>query len=110
MKARGGMLGVILVVALLGYGVLSGQLSPGQILDELLGGGGGGGMPPAAQNAPSAEAASRQLSELRVRPALVNVVGELQEAFYVLLNTFSFFEHFFGNWVLAIACNVPTTR
>jgi hypothetical protein len=67
-------------------------------------------MPPAAQNAPSAEAASRQLSELRVRPVLVNVVGELQEAYYVLLNTFTFFEHFFGNWVLAIACNVPSTR
>ena len=105
------MLGVILVVALLGYVVLSGQLSPGQILDELLGGGGGGGgMPLAAQNAPSAEEASRQLSELRVRPVLVNVVGELQEAIYVLLNTFNFFEHFLGDWVLAIACNVPSTR
>ena len=69
MKARGGTLGIILVVALLGYGVLSGQLSLGQIIEELLGGGGGGETPPAAQNAPSAEAARRQLSELRVRPA-----------------------------------------
>ena len=76
MKARGGMLGVILVVALLGYVVLS-VPERGQIVDELLGGGGGGGgMPLAAQNAPSAEEASRQLSELRVRPVLVNVVGE----------------------------------
>ena len=60
---------MILVVAVLGYGVLSGQLSPGQLLDELLGGAGDGGMPAAAQNTPSAEAARRQLSELQVRPA-----------------------------------------
>jgi Protein of unknown function (DUF1524) len=69
LKARGGVLGVILVVALLGYGILSGQISPEQLIDELLGGGGGGEMPATAQNTPSAEAARRQLSELRVRPA-----------------------------------------
>jgi hypothetical protein len=69
LKTTGGVLGVILVVAVLGYGVLSGQLSPAQLIDELLGGGGGGGMPTAAQNTPSAETARRQLSELRVRPA-----------------------------------------
>ncbi len=57
MKARGGVLGAILVVAVLGYGALSGQLSPWQLLDELLGGAGGGGMPTAAQNTPSAEEA-----------------------------------------------------
>jgi hypothetical protein len=34
LKARGGVLGVILVVAVLGYGILSGQLSPGQLLEE----------------------------------------------------------------------------
>ena len=69
MKTTGGVLGVILVVAVLGFWVLSGQLSPAQLIDELLGGGGGGGMPTAAQNSPSAETARRQLSELRVRPA-----------------------------------------
>ena len=69
MKARGGVLGVILVVAVLGYVALSGQSSPEQLLDELLGGAGNGGMPTAAQNTPSAEAARRQLSELRVRSA-----------------------------------------
>ena len=68
MKARGGALGVILVVAVLGYGLLSGQLSPAQLIEELLGGAGGGGMPTAAQGTPSVEAARRQLSELRVRP------------------------------------------
>lgn len=69
MKTTGGALGVILVVMVLGYGILSGQLSPGQVIEELLGGGGGDGMPTAAQNTPSAEAARRQLSELVVRPA-----------------------------------------
>ena len=70
MKARGGVLSVILVVALLGYGILSGQLSPGQLLEELLGGGDGGDtMPAATHDTPSAEAARRQLSELQVRPA-----------------------------------------
>ena len=69
MKARGGALGVIIVVVVLGYGLLSGQLSPWQLIEELLGEAGGGGMPTAAQNTPSAEAARRQLSELRVRPA-----------------------------------------
>jgi hypothetical protein len=69
LKARGGVLGVILVVAVLGYVALSGQISPEQLLDELLGGAGNGGMPTAVQNTPSAEAARRQLSELRVRSA-----------------------------------------
>jgi hypothetical protein len=68
LKTRGGVAGVILVVAVLGYAVLSGQLSPGQLLEELLGGGGNGGMPTAVQSTPSAEAARRQLSELAVRP------------------------------------------
>jgi hypothetical protein len=48
LKARGGVLGVILAVALLGYVVLSGQLSPGQLIEELLGGGGSAGMPAAS--------------------------------------------------------------
>jgi hypothetical protein len=69
LKATGGVLGAILVAAVLGYGVLSDQLSPGQLLEELLGSSGVGGTPTAAQNAPSAEATRRQLSELRVRPA-----------------------------------------
>ena len=65
MKARGGVLAVILVVAVLGYGVLSGQISPEQLIEELLGGAGNGGMPTAAQNTPPTDAARRQLSELR---------------------------------------------
>jgi Protein of unknown function (DUF1524) len=69
LKIRGGVAGVILVVAVLGYAVLSGQLSPGQLLEEFLGGGGGGGTPTAVKSTPSAEAARRQLSELAVRPA-----------------------------------------
>ena len=71
MKARGGLLGVILVVALLGYMVLSGQLSAEQLIEELLGTGGDGGteVPTAAQSTHSAETAQRQLSELEVRPA-----------------------------------------
>ena len=70
MKARGGALGVILVVAFLGYALYSGQISPEQLIDELLeGGGGSDGMPTAARSTPSAEEARGQLSELRVRPA-----------------------------------------
>jgi hypothetical protein len=69
LKARGGVLGVILVVAALGYMVLSGQLSAGQLIEELLEGGNGGGRTPtAAQSTPSAEAAQRQLTEFQVRP------------------------------------------
>lgn len=49
---------MILVVAVLGYGVLSGQLSPGQLLEELLGGV-GATRPAATQNTPSADAARR---------------------------------------------------
>jgi hypothetical protein len=53
LKATGGVLSAILVVALLGYGILSGQLSPAQLLEELLGGGGGGDtLPAAAHNTP----------------------------------------------------------
>jgi len=60
---------VIVVVVVLGYGLYSGGVSPEQLLDELLGGGGGAGTSTATQNAPSADAARCQLSELRVRPA-----------------------------------------
>jgi hypothetical protein len=60
---------VVVVVALLGYGLLSGQLSVGQLLGELVGGGGGEEVAATARGAPSADAARRQLSELRVRPA-----------------------------------------
>jgi hypothetical protein len=69
LKATGGALGAVIVVALLGYGLLSGQLSTGQLLEGLLGDGGNGEMAATAQAAPSADAARRQLSELRVRPA-----------------------------------------
>ncbi len=62
------MLGVILVVAVLGYMILSGQLSAGQLIEDLLGGG-GSRVPATAQSIPSTEAAQRQLSELMVRPA-----------------------------------------
>jgi hypothetical protein len=47
---------VVIVVALLGYLFLSGQLSAGQLVEDLLGGG-GGGTPTAVQSTPSAEAA-----------------------------------------------------
>ena len=80
MKARGGVLGIILVVAVLGYAVLSGQLSPGPLLQELLGDGGGDGMPAAVQNTPSTDAARHQLSELRVHPA-GSMVGYSREEF-----------------------------
>ena len=70
MKSVGGVLGVVIVVALLGYGLLSGQLSVGQLLGELLDEGGGNEEVAAtARAAPSADAARRQLSELSVRPA-----------------------------------------
>jgi hypothetical protein len=65
-------LGVVVVVALLGYVLLSGQLSTGQLLEGLLGGGGTSGngeIAATARGAPSADAARRQLSELQVRPA-----------------------------------------
>jgi hypothetical protein len=63
------VLGAVIVVALLGYALLSGQLSTGQFLEGLLGDGGKGEMAATAQAPPSADAARRQLSELRVRPA-----------------------------------------
>jgi hypothetical protein len=69
LKATGGVLGAVIVVALLGYGLLSGQLSTGQLLEGLIGDGGNGEMAARAGAAPSADAARRQLSELRVRPA-----------------------------------------
>ena len=62
MKIRGGLAGVILVVALLGYMILSGQLFAGQLIEELLGGG-GSRVPATAQSIPSTEAAQRQLSQ-----------------------------------------------
>ena len=69
MKATGGVLGAVIVVALLGYGLLSGQLSTEQLLEGLLGDGGNGEIAATTQAAPSADAARRQLSELKVRPA-----------------------------------------
>jgi hypothetical protein len=69
LKATGGVLGAVIVVALLGYGLLSGQLSTGQFLEGLLGDGGKGEMAATAQAPPLADASRRQLSELRVRPA-----------------------------------------
>jgi hypothetical protein len=69
LKATGGVLGAIIVVALLGYGLLSGQISTGQLLEGLLGDGGNGEMASTSRAAPSADAALRQLSELSVRPA-----------------------------------------
>jgi len=69
LKATGGVLGAVIVVALLGYGLLSGQLSTEQLLEGLLGDGGNGEIAATAQAAPSADAARRQLSELKVRPA-----------------------------------------
>jgi hypothetical protein len=58
----------VIVVAILGYGLLSGQLSAGQLLEELLGGS-GSEEAFVAQATPSTDAARQQLSELRVRPA-----------------------------------------
>lgn len=70
MKIRGGLLGAVVVAAVLGYALLSGQLSAGQLLEDLLGGSQNGEMPAASQAPPpSADAARRQLSEIRVRPA-----------------------------------------
>jgi hypothetical protein len=72
LKARGGALGVVVLVALLGYGLLSGQLSAGQLLEGILGNGGASGngeMAATARAAPSADAARRQLTGLRVSPA-----------------------------------------
>ena len=69
MKATGGVLGAMIVVALLGYGLLSGQISTGQLLEGLLGDGGNGEMAAESRVAPSVDAARRQLSELSVRPA-----------------------------------------
>lgn len=69
MKTTGGVLGTIVVIAVLGYALLSGQLSAGQLLEELLAGSGGDGEMSAASQAPSVDAARRQLSDLRVRAA-----------------------------------------
>ena len=69
LKATGGVLGAVIVVALLGYGLLSGQISTGQLLEGLLGDGGNGEMAAESRMAPSVDAARRQLSELSVRPA-----------------------------------------
>ena len=69
LKATGGVLGAVIVVALLGYGLLSGQISTGQLLEGLLGDGGNGEMAAESRVAPSVDAARRQLSELSVRPA-----------------------------------------
>ena len=69
MKVTGGLLGAVVVVAVLGYALLSGQLSAVQLLEELLASSGDGEMSAASQTPPSADAARRQLSELRVRPA-----------------------------------------
>jgi hypothetical protein len=80
LKATGGVLGVVVVVALLGYGLLSGQLSAGQLLEGLLGDGGNGEMAATAQAPPSADAARRQLSELKVRPAS-SMAGYSREEF-----------------------------
>jgi hypothetical protein len=70
----------VIVVALLGYGLLSGQLSTGQLLEGLLGDGGNGEMAATAQAPPSAGAARRQLSELKVRPAS-SMAGYSREEF-----------------------------
>lgn len=80
MKAAGGALGVIVVVAVLGLALLSGQLSPGQVAEGLFGGAGGDEISPAARSAPSADAARRQLSELGVRPAS-SMAGYSREEF-----------------------------
>ena len=80
MKATGGVLGAVIVVALLGYALLSGQLSTGQFLEGLLGDGGKGEMAATAQAPPLADASRRQLSELRVRPA-GSMAGNSREEF-----------------------------
>jgi Protein of unknown function (DUF1524) len=69
LKTTGGVLGVVVVIALLGYGLLSGQLSAGQLLEGLLANGGDGKTTTATQATPSTDAARRQLSQLEVRPA-----------------------------------------
>jgi hypothetical protein len=72
LKRIGGVLGVVVVAAVLGYALLSGQLSAGQLVEGLLGEGGASGGDKVAgtvRAAPSADAARRQLSEIRVRPA-----------------------------------------
>lgn len=56
-------------MVLLGYGLLSGQLSVGQVIGGLLEDGGSEEVGATARAAPSADAARRQLSELSVRPA-----------------------------------------
>jgi len=63
---------VVVLVALLGYGLLSSQLSAGQLLEGILGNGGASGngeMAATARAAPSADADRRQLTGLRVSPA-----------------------------------------
>jgi hypothetical protein len=80
LKATGGVLGAVIVVALLGYVLPSGQLSTGQLLEGLLGDGGNGEMAATAQAPPSADAARRQLSELKVRPAS-SMAGYSREEF-----------------------------
>jgi hypothetical protein len=80
LKATGGVLGAVIVVALLGYVLPSGQLSTGQLLEGLLGDGGNGEMAATAQAPPSAGAARRQLSELKVRPAS-SMAGYSREEF-----------------------------
>jgi hypothetical protein len=59
LKAAGGALGAIVVVAVLGLALLSGQLSPGQVAEGLFGGAGGDEISPASGSAPSADAARR---------------------------------------------------
>lgn len=81
MKITGGLLGAIVVVAVLGYALLSGQLSAAQLLEDLLGGSQDGEMSAASQAPPpSADAARRQLSEIRVRPA-GSMTGYTREQF-----------------------------
>jgi hypothetical protein len=67
LKGAGGVVGVVIVIALLGFGLHSGQLSAGQLIEDLLAD--GGEVVTTARDAPSAEAARLQLSELRVRAA-----------------------------------------
>ena len=64
-----GVLGAIIVVALLGYGLLSGQISAGQLLEGLLGDGGNGEMaadvPGRRRRRPRPAASSRSLESAR---------------------------------------------
>ncbi len=71
MKGAGGALGVVVVVAVLGYALFSGQLSLEELIGTLLEDDGAptSSQPAPSQPTPSAETAGRQLSELRVRPA-----------------------------------------